>query len=336
MNDKSLLNPDTYARVQRAMRDLGYDRRRRPSAAARVRSVAVVLPAILDPFFSVLLHGIDAAAKTYSYNLLFFDSNNSPEIELKNITRIAGSSAAGVVLVPSGDSPRGYAQLREAGIPVVLLDRILSAEDPSYVISNDEEGAYLATKYLMDLGHRAILYMGGNSNTSTEKARLAGYTRALREAALPVRRQLVTECSFDSESSYRAMKKILRGRHLGFSAAFAGNDLIAFGIRKALEESELRVPEDISLVGYGDMPFASLISLTTVSCPAYEMAQDAMLLLIHIIEKKFVSSRRIVLRPTLVLRSSCRQLSDRRGPDPRGGPHHVRAAARAVLAKEGE
>jgi LacI family transcriptional regulator len=307
MNDKTLLNPDTYARVRRAMRDLGYDRQRRPPAAARVKTVAVMLPAILDPFFSVLLHGIDAGAKTYNYNLLFFDSINSEEIELKNAARVTASSAAGVILVPSGDSPRGYALLRGAGIPVVLLDRILAVEDPSYVISNDEEGAYLAAKYLMDLGHRAILYVGGSSNTSTEKARLAGYTRALREGSLPVRKQLVTECSFDSESSYRAMRTILQGRRIGFSAAFAGNDLIAFGIRKALEESDLRVPEDISLVGYGDMPFASLISLTTVSCPAYEMARNAMLMLIHLIEKKFVSSRRTVLRPTLVLRASCRQ-----------------------------
>ncbi len=307
MNDDSLLRPETLARVKRAMRELNYEKARRSPSATRVKTIAVVLPTILDPFFSVLLHGIDSAAKSDNYNILFFDSANSAEVELKNIVRVRDSSVAGVILVPSGSSTRGYLALCEAGIPVVLLDRLLAVEDPSYVISNDEEGAYLAVKYLIDLGHRAILYVGGNCNTSTEKARLAGYTRALNVHGVPFRKHLVTECSFDSESSYRAMRKILQENHLQFSAAFAGNDLIAFGIKKAMEEHDLRVPQDKSLVGYGDMPFASLISLTSVSCPAFEMARNALLLLVHMMEKKFISSRHTILRPTLVLRSSCQQ-----------------------------
>ena len=308
MNDKDRLNPQTYERVQRAMRELEYRKTGR-NAAARVRTIAVVLPTVLDPFFSVVLHGIDAISKTYNYNILLFNSMNSVDVELANVRRILDSALDGVIFVPSGDSKTAYQQLRDAGLPVVLLDRILDVEDPSYVISNDEEGAYLAVKYLIDLGHRSILYMGGIHDTSTEAARLKGYTRALRECGIPVRDEAISECSFDSESAYAAMKEILRKKTLQFTAMFAGNDLMAFGIRKALEESGLMVPGDVSLVGYGDMPFASLISLTSVSCPALEMAKSALSMLIQIIEKKYVSSHKTVMRPALILRSSCAQIT---------------------------
>ena len=309
MNDKDRLSPQTYERVQRAMRELEYRKTGRNPAAVKERTVALVVPTILDPFFAVVLHGIDAFAKTYNYNIVFFNSNNSTEIEAKNVARILNSSIDGVIFVPSGDATAGYLALREAGLPVVLLDRQLDVQDPSYVISNDEEGAYLAVKYLIDLGHRAILYMGGIHSTSTEAARLRGYSRALHECGIPRNSRFVSECSFDSESAYAAMTTILENHDLQFSAVFAGNDLMAFGIKKALEEKGLRVPKDVSLVGYGDMPFASLFSLTSVSSPALEMGKSALALLIQIMEKKFVSSHQTVMRPTLILRSSCTQIS---------------------------
>lgn len=309
MNNKDRLNPHTYERVQRAMRELEYRKTGRNSGSARVRTVAVVVPTVLDPFFSVVLHGIDAISKTYNYNILLFDSMNSTDIEIDIAKRILESALDGVIFVPSGASTVAYSRLRDAGLPVVLLDRLLDVEDPSYVISNDEEGAYLAVKYLIDLGHRGILYMGGIHDTSTEAARLRGYSRALRECGIPVVDEAISECSFDSQSAYSAMKEILQKKTLQFTAMFAGNDLMAFGIRKAIEESGLNVPRDISLVGYGDMPFASLISLTSVSCPALEMAKSALSLLIHIIEKKYVSSHKTIMRPALILRSSCAQIS---------------------------
>jgi LacI family transcriptional regulator len=195
---------------------------------------------------------------------------------------------------------------------VVLLDRTVEAEDLRYVISNDEEGAYLAVKYLVDLGHHEILYFGGDHDTSTEQARLRGYRRAMRGRGLQVGKQSVIECSFDSERAYEAMNALLRGDRQPFSAVFAGNDLIAFGAMRALQESGLKVPRDVSIVGYGDMPFASMISLTSVSCPVLEMSKSAMTLLLHAVDRRFVSSPRIVMRPALVLRSSCSRSSGAR------------------------
>lgn len=309
LQDKSQLKAETYDRVARAVANLEYRKKSRPRPAARHRTVAVIVPSILDPFFCVLLHGIDAVAKTYNWNILFMDSANSTEIELKNIHRLSETPIDGAILVPSGDKLQGYALLQEKAIHVVLADRSLEAEDANWVVSNDEEGAFLATKYLVDLGHRSILYVGGTHVTSTERARLAGYKRALREHGIPVRPALITECSFDSETSHAAMERILKAGEPVFTAAFAGSDLIAFGIRKAMEERGLKVPRDVSLVGYGDMPISGMLSLTSVSCPAYEMGKNALTLLIHMVEHKFISSRRVVLRPTLVLRSSCRQLN---------------------------
>ena len=309
--DRSQLKPETYEKVAKAVKSLNYRPRRRRPAPSRTRTVAVILPSILDPYFSVLLHGIDGVAKTYNCNLLFFDSANSPDVETKNVRRFLEAGVSGVILVPSADYSPGYDLLRARGIPTVLVDRLLHEKDATSVVSNDEEGAYLATKYLVDLGHRSILYVGGEHATSTEKARLTGYRRALSDHGMDARPDLVTECSFDAESSYAAMSSILQEGREAFTAVFAGNDLIAIGIKKALEDRGRRVPEDVSLVGYGDMPFSALISLTSVSSPAMEMGKSALTLLVHILEHKFISSRRILLRPTLVLRSSCRQANGR-------------------------
>jgi len=308
MNDKTRLNPQTYERVQNAIRELNYRKARRGPAPARPRTVAVVVPSILDPYFSVALHGIDSVAKTYNFTTLFFDSCNSADLEVKNVVRILASSVDGVVFVPAGDSREGYTTLREAGTPVVLLDRTLELDDLRYVISDDEEGAYLAVKYLVDLGHHEILYIGGDRNTSTEQARLRGYKRAMRGRGLHLTGQSVIECSFDSERAYEATNQLLGTRPPRFSAIFAGNDLIAFGAMRALQESGRRVPQDVSVVGYGDMPFADMISLTSVSCPVLEMAKSAMTLLVQLVDRRFISSPRIVMRPALVLRSSCCRL----------------------------
>ncbi len=139
MSAKDRLNPQTYERVQRAIHELNYRKTRRGPAPARRRTVAVVVPSILDPFFSVVLHGIDIVAKAYEFNVLFFDSCNSIEMEEKNAARILDSGVDGVVLVPARDSSTGFHKLREAGVPVVLLDRTLPVDEPSHVISDDEE-----------------------------------------------------------------------------------------------------------------------------------------------------------------------------------------------------
>lgn len=309
LTDRSQLKPETYERVARAVASLQYRRPHKRAAPVRARTIAVIIPSILDPFFCMLLRGIDGVARTYNCNILFYDSQNSIDLETRNVQRFLGSGVAGVILVPSGDSSPGYSLLKDAGIPVVLLDRVLDVEDASAVTSNDEEGGYLATKYLLDLGHRSIFYVGGKRNTSTEKARLAGFRRALESHGIAVRPEQVTECAFDSESAHAVMSRILSEEALPFTAVFAGNDLIAMGTRKALEEHGRRVPDDVSLVGYGDMPLSALTSLTSVSSPAYEMGKSALALVVHILEHKYLSSRRTLLRPTLVLRSSCRQLA---------------------------
>lgn len=325
LSDKDRLSPETYERVQRAIRELNYRKTRRGPAPARPRTIAVLVPSILDPFFSVALHGIDVVAKAYDLNVLFFDSCNSAELEEENVGRILKSGVDGAILVPARDASGAWARLREAGVPVVLLDRTLPVVEPSFVVSDDEEGAYLAVKYLIDLGHRDILYFGGERTTSTEAARLAGYLRAMRTEGIALREGSVTECSFDAESGYEVMAGVLRsGRRP--SAMFAASDIIAFGAMKALQEAGRQVPQDVSIVGYGDLPFAAMIGLTSVSCPVLEMAKSATTLLVHVADDRFVGSHRIVMRPALQLRSSCARLSkaaELQGPAslaPRAGP----------------
>ncbi len=170
-------------------------------------------------------------------------------------------------------------------------------------------------RYLIDLGHRDILYFGGDRATSTEAARLEGYQRAMRSDGVALDDASVTECSFSSESGYEVMNLMLESGRRRPTAVFAASDLIVAGAMRALQERGLRVPEDVSIVGYGDLPFASMISLTTVSCPVLEMAKSAMTLLVHVADDRFIGNHRIVMRPALVLRASCARVMDGNVPE---------------------
>ena len=174
------------------------------------------------------------------------------------------------------------------------------------MISDNEEGAYQAVKYLLKLGHRCIVNLTGPPELSTEKARIAGYKRALDESEIECQEDLFVCGNYSLEGAYRAIDDLLR-KNVNFSAIFATNDMMAFGAKQALEEHNKHIPNDVSLVGYDDILFSSIISLTTVSQPAYEMGRNALLLLLDLINERIATPQRIVLRPSMVIRGSCQR-----------------------------
>ena len=141
----------------------------------------------------------------------------------------------GAIIIPANKNVKIIDNFIEKNIGVVFLDRIIDRDDISYVISDDEEGAYQAAKYLLQLGHRDILYVGGDSQLSTEKKRLKGFTKALVESGKSVNSELIRECSFSSETIYNQTQEIIKS-NLNFSAVLSASDLIAFGVIKALED----------------------------------------------------------------------------------------------------
>jgi len=307
LNDYDSINPQTRERVEAAIKELNYEKSKPESAKSlkEKKTVGLILPDILNPFFPLLIKGIKQVSKIHGYHLILCDSENDVPLEQRHIDNLYDRGVDGVILIPSSATTH-VENLIESGLPFVFLDRFIEVDDASYVISDNEEGAYQAVKYLLKLGHHCIVNLTGPPELSTERARITGYKRALAESEVECQEELFVCGNYSLEGAYRAIDDLLQ-KNVKFSAIFATNDMMAFGAKQALEEHNLHVPNDVSLVGYDDILFSSIISLTTVSQPAYEMGRNAMLLLLDLINERITTPQRVILRPSMVIRGSCQR-----------------------------
>ena len=240
------------------------------------------------------LHGYHIVLSQYRENLdKYFEVINNIGI-------------SGYIIIPSiGNTEYFKDIIKKINVPVIFLDRKIDIDNINYVGSNNEEGAYNATKYLIDLGHRKIIYMAGPKNISTEKERFSGFITALNENDIDFDiRKYYKTANFNFNESYKQMKEIIKSK-LEYTAIFSACDIMCFGIKKAAEECGLSIPENISLIGYDDIPFSSIIGLTTVSSQVYEMGKNSVLALLDIIAKRTKENINIVLKPSVIIRNSC-------------------------------
>ncbi|GAK61094.1 transcriptional regulator, LacI family [Candidatus Vecturithrix granuli] len=308
LNDYASVSPHTRERVETAVRELHYERPKSVDDDKLIEaphSVGLIVPDILNPFFPLLIKGVEQVSRIHGYHLILCDSENDLELETQHINNLYQRGVNGIILIPS----RSESPIRElilSDFPLVLLDRMVESEAASYVISDNEDGAYQAVRYLLKLGHQWIVNLAGPQDLNTEKARLKGFQRALAEEGIPGQPELMLCGNYRLEEAYREVMTLLR-RGVEFTAVFATNDMMAFGAKLALEEQGKRIPEDVSLVGYDDIQFSSIISLTTVSQPALEMGRNAMLLLLDLVKERIKIPQHIVLRPSMVIRGSCQR-----------------------------
>jgi LacI family transcriptional regulator len=286
---------------------LKYERRRAREDDLASHLVTLIVPNVTNPFYSVLLRGIERVARLHGYGLVLYDSEESLVTENRNLETFMERRTRGLIHISSTTtlSPL-IGELVEARFPLVLLDRTPDVENANVVRVDNEEGAYQATKYLLRLGHTRIVYIAGTRTSSTDRDRFKGYGRALEEEGIAVDPELIVNGEYSLEKTYEAMKAITE-RGVDFSAIFSSNDLMAFGARQALEELNLRIPDDKSIVGFDDINLANTIGLTVISQPIVELGQSAMTLLLDLMEKRVSPPQLIVHRPSLVIRNSCRR-----------------------------
>jgi LacI family transcriptional regulator len=307
LRNSAAVSPVTVDRVNDAVSRLNYAK---SGAGSQRRMVAVFLPDILDQFFANLLKGIGDVARLHSFDILLCNSDNTESLELAALKSVLDSPCEGAIIVPTSTQPELVdLVLSRPSFHHVFLDRIIEDDRINYIVSDDKEGAYLAAKYLLDLGHRKILYIGGRKELSTEKNRLAGYRKAVEGAGLPFDKKLILEYSFKAEDAYRGILQAMRNKE-DFTAVFCANDLIALGVKRAAEENGFAIPESLSIVGYGNTPLSDYLALTTVSMPAYEMGRNAFQLFLDLDEGRESPVRRIVLKPSIIIRSSCVRVGD--------------------------
>jgi len=306
INGSSGISPEIRVRLEEVIRGMQYRKNMRLKKKSYV--CGLVIPNVLNPFFPLLIKGVESVSKIENCSLVLYDSEDNVEIEEKNLERLKKIGADGLIFIASGESNLKVNELIEGNFPIVFLDRIIKSEIRWSVTSDNIEGAYQAVKYLINMGHKRILHLAGSANLNTELERFEGYKKALLEASIPLDSSLIISGGYHFESALEEMRKFLRGK-TQFTSIFAANDVMALGAMLALKEKNLRVPQDVSIIGYDDIPFASLVGLTTVAQPAFEMGRNAIYMLINILEGKLTNSQHIVLRPSLVIRETCKNIS---------------------------
>ncbi|MFZ5827483.1 MAG: substrate-binding domain-containing protein, partial [Bacillota bacterium] len=195
------------------------------------------------------------------------------------------------------------------GIPVVAADREISHPEVDAILVDNVVGAHAACRHLIDLGHRHIAHVAGRPRTKTGQDRACGYRWALEEAGIPVDPSLVVWGDFSFDSGYLLTQRLL-ARCPRPTAIFAANDLMAFGAMQAAEEAGVRVPEELSVVGFDDIPMAGVMrpGLTTVSQPSYEMGRLALTMLLERINGQVSGiGRKHTFEPKLIIRSTTRR-----------------------------
>jgi LacI family transcriptional regulator len=284
VNHSGYTSPATRARVERAVAELGYV----PNALARglrfkqTKTIALILTDITNPFFTTLARGVEDTANQAGFTVIFCNTDESEVKEHKYLQTLLQQQVDGILLVPARSTLESVKLIKKQNTPVVVMDRRMPLQaDVDVVRCDSEEAAHRLVRMLIGLGHRRIACLSGPKTVSTAEDRVAGYRRALREAGLVEHKNLVLRGSFTQENGYEMAKSVLQVAPPP-SAVFAAHNYFAPGVLKRARELALRVPGDLSVVAFDDLPstLANEPFLTAAVQPAYEMGQEATKLLL--------------------------------------------------------
>lgn len=307
LNNKYGVKAETRERIVRTAKEMGY----RPNILAqglvtrKTNTIGVVMADISEPFFSQLIKGMNLVADETGYTLIYYNSYESLVERSALEHMIKSQRVDGLIIVGSRIKEDEYLSGRTWEVPLVLVERRLTAPGLNCVWVDSITGAYKATRYLIDQGHRRIAHICGTLGFQVALDRLEGYKRALADTGLPYAEELVASGHFVWQDGYTATKEVLK-QTPRCTAVFAGNDTMAYGALQAIAESGLEVPRDIAVVGFDDLEFSLLTNppLTTVRQPRMEMGKKAVSILVSILAGKAEEGVKISLTPELIIRRS--------------------------------
>jgi LacI family transcriptional regulator len=293
--------------VEHVIAERGYVRHgaARALSAGRAGSVNLVVKEVDNAYFMEIIQGVEETLERAGLSMVLTATRDEARRHRRWMARVIEHGTDGAILVLPDEHFARLEELRGHGIPVALVDdRGESPTDLPSVGATNFAGGFAAAEHLLSLGHRRIAVVGGPPFKST-RARLAGYRTALQEAGVQPDPRLERSGGFVAETGYEAARALLRAPEPP-TAIFAGNDLQAIGVYRALYEAGLRAPDDMSVVGFDDLPLARLLTpaLSTVRQPVREMGALATRMLLRIIAGEKLESARVELATSLVVRES--------------------------------
>lgn len=305
VNGSGPVSPKLRARVEKALKETGYvpNTVARNLRTKRTDTIGLVMPDITNPFFTHVVRGMEVAARAAGRYLLLTNTDQRPDEEQRVVSILLQRQVDGMLAIPAGGCADTARRCREAGVPLVIVDRRPEISGVDVVRADAEGGAYHLGQLLASLGHRHMAVLTGPEYVPTAVDRAAGFSKALEEAALPAPAVIYGDFSLDAghDMTHRLMQE-----HPRPTAIFAANNFIAIGTQHALEELDLRIPEDVALVGLDDLPteMVTFPFLTVAAQPAEEMGRRAVELLLRRIKDPEGEPEEIVLPTELTIRRS--------------------------------
>ncbi len=308
VNNKDHVSPEKRERVLRAMTQLGYvaNVQARSLAGGSSHVVGLLVNYLSSGYAVEIIRGIDEALQANHYDLVLYSAHMNKVKESVYIAKLTRNLADGLLLILPQHSKAYLDALHQRRFPHVLVDYLSDGAYAPSVATTNFQGAYDAVTYLAGLGHRRIGFITGTIDTGCAQQRLAGYRASLKDHGLPDDPQLVYEGNFLQPQGYQGAQVLLDVPEPP-SAIFASNDMMAFGVMEAARERGLRLPEDLSIIGFDDIPQALHVhpELTTVRQPLEAMGRRAAMLLLHYIAHPDAEIERVELSTELIVRQSC-------------------------------
>ena len=271
-------------------------------------TLGLIIPDISNQYFSTLALGVDEEARSHGRNVIFSCTGDSAEQDIHSLQVLTARGADAIIMAVASDiNAHSWDLYRDhiehASVPVVLIGYGHPAFHCSAVMLNSRSGIYNAVAHLAALGHRDIAFLTGKEQIDAPSERLKSVQSACRDLEIAFRPEYALDGHYTYQGGYGAAAELI-GRPV--SALFCLNDMMALGAFQQFRQRGLRVPEDISLIGFDDIPFAQLLDvpLTTVKQPAYEIGREAARLALAEIEDKSRPKQNILFEPELVIRSS--------------------------------
>jgi LacI family transcriptional regulator len=308
LNNKPDISKQTRENVLRIAKQLGYIKNITASSLRnnQTKIVGVILEDITNLFFAEVMKGMEAAARKYGYQLLLMNTQTDAKKQREAIQTLLERRVEGILITPTEDSLSDFGRLSHINVPVVIVGRHIERLQLDEIHSDEVKGGYLATKHLLSKGRKKILLINSIPENSAARMREEGYRKALREANVHLPEDyIIVSSEPNMEAGYHAVFKAIE-KKLDFDGIFCYNDMFAFGAMRALEELGKRVPQDVAVVGYDDVAFASYYrpALTTIRINKFGMGFEAFKLLLQKLSGRRKKPKRVVLDVELIARES--------------------------------
>ena len=310
-SDSSEIGENTKKRILKISETMGYmpNSVARSMVKRRTETFGLVVPSIQNPYMSEFTSCLELRARKLGYSVMVCNSYYDLNSEQSVLRLLLGKQVDGLFLMPIGTESYDAILPLSQYVPSVFIGENLKNLSESYVSVDNYVGAKIGTEYLYSLGHRNILYLGARKNSVTHEKRLQGYIDACRELGIPAD-YLNSNFQRSSQQNGYMLAKHLFEKKLKHTAIFCSADSLAIGVMQAADEIGIRIPEDLSLMGFDNISFTSLprISLTTIDQSIGDMAEAALEVMMEKLNGKSSGSLCRTLKPTIVERTSCKMV----------------------------